>query len=47
MLIAIHQSDAQYLIDQDIFDPEVAKEFDFSFSDFKLTPVMLACAVGE
>ena len=47
MLIAIKQKDAQYLIDMDIMLFENKEIYDFTFSDFNISPVMLSCNVGE
>mmetsp|Transcript_40410 Transcript_40410/g.52983 ORF Transcript_40410/g.52983 Transcript_40410/m.52983 type:complete len:157 (-) Transcript_40410:1312-1782(-) len=37
----------QYLIDMDIMRQEHADAFNFHFSDFSITPLMLACAIGN
>lgn len=47
LLIAIQQSDASYLVDQEIMGLENLPTFDFRFSSFNMTPLMFACAIGD
>lgn len=34
------------MIDLDIMRREISEVYNFTFSDYKLTPIMLACAIG-
>lgn len=45
--MALQQSDAQYLIDMEIMKQDNENHYDFRFSKFNMTPVMLACSIGE
>ena len=37
----------QYLVDMDIMRQEHADSFNFRFSEFEISPLMLACAIGK
>lgn len=37
----------QYLVDMDIMRQENKEHFDFKFSEFEISPLMLACAIGK
>lgn len=37
----------QYLIDMDILVRDNLDNYNFKFSNFEITPLMLACAIGK
>lgn len=46
-MIAIQQNDIQYLIDIDVMHMDNVSVYNFTFSEFEMTPLMLACAIGK
>ena len=47
LLDFLSQRDSQYLIDLDVLKQDNLSIFKFTFSHYHLTPLMLACAIGE
>ena len=37
----------QYLVDMDIMRQDNKETFNFKFSEFEISPLMLACAIGK